>query len=156
LSNLTATTAWTPTSSDWGTVHMTNVTSAYWVSNFRFKFRFESDGGNNCYLDDINIYAGAPSNELVTAGLEELQLNDAKVYPNPADDELNVRFTAQTAQTVEVAVVDLFGQVIRTYMIKANEGDNLVLINTEELASGMYMVRLSQGTAAHTMQFVVK
>jgi hypothetical protein len=77
---------------DWQTVHMTNVTTSYWVNNFRFKFRFESDGGNNIYIDDINIYSGAPSDALVTVGLDEnLQLQNAVVFPNPAEDEVNLR-----------------------------------------------------------------
>lgn len=155
LSNLTATSSWTPAQTDWGTVHMTNVTSAYWVENFRFKFRFESDGGNNCYIDDINLYSGGPSDNLVI-GLEETELLNTEVFPNPADEELNVRFTAQTGQTVTVAVVDLLGNVLNSYTIQANEGDNLVLISTESLASGMYLIRLAQGTAGQTMQFVVK
>src|SRR5690606_4497062 len=45
LSTLTVGTAWSPSSeSDWTTIHMTNVTSSYFVSSFRCKFRFESDG----------------------------------------------------------------------------------------------------------------
>jgi hypothetical protein len=134
---------------------MTNVTSAYWVDNFRFKFRFESDGGNNIYIDDINLYSGGPSDNLVV-GLNETELANTQVFPNPADDELNVRFTALTGQTVTVSVVDLLGNVLSTYTIQANEGENLVMLSTESLASGMYLVRLSQGTSGQTMQFTVK
>jgi len=157
LSNTTATTAWTPTAADWGTVHMTNVTSAYWVQNFRFKFRFESDGGNNIFIDDINIYPGAPSNEIVTVGLNEAtQLQNAMVYPNPADEEVNVSFTALTGETVEVYVTDLMGNILSRHTIHANEGNNLVMLSTESLASGMYLIRLSEGAVAQTLQFVVK
>src|SRR5690606_31964793 len=60
-----ATTSWTPTAADWVTVHMTNVTNIYWNENFRFKFQFTAAGGNNVYVDDINIYAGPPSNDIV-------------------------------------------------------------------------------------------
>jgi len=31
-----------------------------------------------------------------------------------------------------------------------------VMVSTESLASGMYLVRLSQGTSGQTMQFTVK
>lgn len=156
LSNLTSTSAYTPAQADWQTVHMTNVTSAYWVENFRFKFRFEADGGNNCFIDDINIYAGAPSNEIVVGINDLAQLQNAMVFPNPADEEVNVSFSSPVGQNVQVAVTDLLGNVLSNYSIHANEGQNLVLISTQTLASGMYMVRLSQGTAAQTMQFVVK
>jgi plastocyanin len=155
LSNLTATSAWTPTVSDWGTVHMTNVTSAYWVENFRFKFRFESDGGNNVYIDDINIYGGAPSDNIVT-GINELQVQNAIVFPNPADNEVNVRFTALAGQSMQLYVTDLLGNKLQQHTINANEGDNLVLLSTENLAAGLYMIQLTEGTAVKTLQFVVK
>lgn len=155
LSNLTSSSAWTPTQADWGTVHMTNVTSAYWVENFRFKFRFESDGGNNVYIDDINIYSGAPSDNIVT-GIGELQVENAVVFPNPADNEVNVRFTALTGQTMQLYVTDLLGNKLQQHTINANQGDNLVLLSTEQLAAGLYMIQLTEGTAVKTMQFVVK
>lgn len=155
LSNLTSSSSWTPTQADWGTVHMTNVTSAYWIENFRFKFRFESDGGNNVYIDDINIYSGAPSNDIVT-GIGELQVENAIVFPNPADNEVNVRFTALTGQTMQLYVTDLLGNKLQQHTINANEGDNLVLLSTETLAAGLYMIQLTEGTAVKTMQFVVK
>ena len=155
LSSLTATSAWTPAAADWQTIHMTNVTSAYWVDNFRFKFRFESDGGNNIYLDDINIYAGAPSENVVLVGLDEQsQFQNAIVFPNPADNEVNVRFSVPTGQSVAVSVTDLMGNVLQKHVINANEGDNLVMLSTDMLASGMYMIRLNEGT--QTLQFVVR
>jgi PKD repeat protein len=157
LSNLTASSSWTPALADWQTVHMTNVTTSYWVNNFRFKFRFESDGGNNIYIDDINIYSGAPSDALVTVGLDEnLQLQNAVVFPNPAEDEVNLRFSAATGQTVKVYVTDLVGNVVSNYTIQANQGDNLVLISTESFAAGMYLIRLAETNASQTLQFVVK
>ncbi|MBI3240497.1 MAG: PKD domain-containing protein, partial [Flavobacteriia bacterium] len=122
LSNLTASSSWTPALADWQTVHMTNVTTSYWVNNFRFKFRFESDGGNNIYIDDINIYSGAPSDAIVVGLDEELQLQNAVVFPNPAEDEVNLRFSAATGQTVKVSVTDLVGNVVSHYTIQANQG----------------------------------
>ncbi|MES2556423.1 MAG: M43 family zinc metalloprotease [Bacteroidota bacterium] len=156
LSNTTASSAWTPALADWQTVHMTNVTVSYWVENFRFKFRFESDGGNNIYIDDINIYGGAPSETIVVGLDEELQLQNAVVFPNPAEDEVNLRFSAPTGQTVKVFVTDLLGNVVSHHTINANEGDNLVLISTESFAAGMYLIRLAEANASQTLQFVVK
>ena len=58
------------------------------------KFSFTGDGGNNLFLDDINFYRGSPSDNLVL-GLDELSsVNGLSLYPNPAANELNVKFTA--------------------------------------------------------------
>jgi len=155
LSNLTATSSWTPVAADWITVHMTNVTSGYWVDNFRFKFRFEGDAGNNIYIDDINIYAGAPSDAIVV-GLNEIQLQNAVVFPNPAEEEVNVRFSSKTGQTVTVYVTDLMGHILSQHTVQAAQGDNLVMLSTESFASGMYLIRLAEANASQTLQFVVK
>src|SRR5690606_31286660 len=41
--------------SDWKMLVLDNITPAERTSNFRIKFEFNSGGGNNIYLDDINI-----------------------------------------------------------------------------------------------------
>ena len=153
LSNEVITSNWTPALADWETVHMTNVTASFWESNFRFKFRFESDGGNNIFIDDINIYAGDPSDNIVLGTDENELFQNVNLYPNPADEEVNLRFTVAAGQTVTVAVTDLMGNVIQHHTINANQGTNLVLLSTNELAAGMYLVRLNEG---QTMSFVVK
>lgn len=157
LSPDVVTSAWTPSSiTDWTTVHMTNVTSSYWVNNFRYKFTFESDGGNNFYLDDINIYPGDPSDQIVV-GLEEFgQVENLSLYPNPADAELNVSFTVSNAQSITFEIIDITGKTIQANQINATEGSNLVMLNTNSLASGMYLLNIKSGDQIKTMQFVVK
>ena len=45
---------WSPTAADWQTETI-NLSPNYLVENLMFRFVFEADGGNNFYLDDINI-----------------------------------------------------------------------------------------------------
>jgi PKD repeat protein len=154
LSGTVVSSAWTPAASDFVTVHMTNVTSAFWNDHFQFKFQFESGDGNNIYLDDINIYEGDPSNTIVLGVNEADNLENAVVFPNPADDEVNVRFSSKGGQAVTLQITDLMGNVLQQQLIQAEEGSNLVLLTTRDLASGMYMVRLNGGAKA--LSFVVR
>lgn len=148
--------SWTPTPSDWTTVHMTNVTSLYWNENFRYKFEFTSNGGNNMYLDDINIYSGAPSDNLIVAGIDETAFTAVNLYPNPADEELNVSFQTTNNEKMTIVLTDLTGKIIQTNIIQANEGENLVMLNTSDFAKGVYFVNLISGTSRTTLQFVKK
>ena len=148
-------TSFTPSSSDdWQTVHLTNITSALWVDNFRYKFEFEAGGGNNMYIDNINIYQGAPQN----LGINEESefVNDLILYPNPANDELNVSFSVNSPENATVEIHDLTGKVTQSHFIKANEGSNLVMMDTSKLASGMYFMKLNVGNGQQTVQFIVK
>jgi len=153
----TATSAWTPTAADWITVHITNITSSYWTSDFRFRFEFKGGGGNNMYIDDINLYAGAPSDNIVLVGLEELtSVSGVTLYPNPADAEVNVKFNAATNQDMKVVVTDITGKIIQQHDVHAAQGENVVFLSTEMLASGSYFVKLSDGTSFTTLPFIVK
>jgi PKD repeat protein len=157
LSSLTSTTSWSPASiSDWVTVHMTNVTSTYWVDNFRYKFRFESDGGNNFYLDNINIYPGSPSDNLVVGIAEEGEFADLALYPNPVDAEVNLRFTVSNAQQMVIIVNDITGKHVKDVLVNAAAGTNLVMMDTNELSSGSYFMTISNGDIAQTMKFVIQ
>jgi PKD repeat protein len=147
--------AFIPTASDWKTVHMTNITTSYFSPSFKFKFAYESSGGNNVYLDDINLYRGAPSNEVVlsTSTLSS-NIKAMNVYPNPAGSELNVSFSAMNSRTFSVQIIDVVGKIIATYQVNANEGMNEVLIDTDHIERGSYFVRVSDNITSKTMQFV--
>jgi PKD repeat protein len=155
LSPLIETTSWTPTSQDdWVTVHMTNITSTFWVDNVCFRFQFESDGGNNFYLDDINIYPGDPQDNLSIE--QNTVFSDFNVYPNPTEGELNIQFTSENSADYTLELVNMLGQVVESALIKANPGSNLVLMNTEELRSGVYVLRMNTGNSQIIRQVVVK
>ena len=158
LSTLTATSSWKPSSqADWVTVHVTNVTSNYFSQNFKFKFRFEGEGGNNFYLDDINLYAGAPSNEIVL-GINEFNesINDISLYPNPTDGELNVSFSASKNKDMQFQVLDITGKIIQNNVVNAVQGSNLVLLDTRIFAAGSYFLKIMSDDHFKTLPFVIK
>ncbi|MGV3612720.1 MAG: M43 family zinc metalloprotease [Fluviicola sp.] len=153
----TATTAWTPTAGDWVTVHVTNITSSYWNDNFRCKFQLTAGGGNNLFIDDINIYSGAPSETPVTAGLADLEtVANINLFPNPADNEIQVSFSSQTANEMTFYVTDLTGKRLQQHVIHASEGNNQVYIATENLSAGTYLIQMVDGTSQKTLTFVKK
>ena len=158
LSTLTATSSWKPTSqADWVTVHVTNVTSNYFSQNFKFKFRFEGEGGNNFYLDDINLYAGSSSNEIVL-GINEFNesINDISLYPNPTDGELNVSFSASKNNDMQFQVLDITGKIIQNNVVNAVQGSNLVLLDTQIFAAGSYFLKIMSDDHFKTLPFVIK
>ncbi len=157
LSALTSTTSWKPSAqSDWVTVHMTNVTSNYFTDKFRVRFRFEGEGGNNIYLDDINLYDGSPSNEIVTGIMEQVFLSQLEMYPNPSDEELNVSFNLPSADELTISIVDLSGKSVQKHLIKAKTGKNLAMLNTQELAAGMYQLLIQSSNGQKSLPFIVK
>ncbi len=155
LSSIALATAWKPSSqADWATVHMTNVTNNYFEQNFRVKFRFEGEGGNNFYLDDINLYSGSPSNTIVLGVNEDQNLNNITLYPNPVQDELSVEYTATSASELTVSIVDMAGKLIQAHRIQSNVGQNIIMMDTKELAAGKYTLLLQGNSGKTTLPFI--
>lgn len=156
LSDLISTSSWTPSSaSDWTTVHMTNVTSSYFTGDFRMKFTFESNEGNNFYLDDINIYQGQPSEEIITVGLEESAVSSISIYPVPADEELNIAYTAVNSGVTEVIVQDLSGKQVFQRAVQSAGGKNLIVIDSASFSAGIYFVTLRSGEISYTKKVII-
>jgi hypothetical protein len=78
------------------------------------------------------------------------------MFPNPADDELNVSFDLPNTDDLTILMVDLSGKIIQKHLVKAKEGKNLVMMNTQELAAGMYQLRIVTSNGQKTLPFIVK
>jgi PKD repeat protein len=155
LGSIALATSWKPSSqADWATVHMTNVTSNYFEQNFRVKFRFEGEGGNNFYLDDINLYGGSPSNTIVLGVNEDQNLNNITLYPNPVQDELSVEYSATSASEITVSIVDMAGKHLQAHRIQSNAGQNIIMMDTKELAAGKYTLLLQGNSGKTTLPFI--
>jgi hypothetical protein len=156
LSSIAQNSSWSPSSiDDWTTVHVTNITSQYFVDNFRYKFRFEGESGNNFYLDNINVYYGDPSELLDITDIQN-NVSGLSIYPNPTDDELNVSFNVSTSQISTMSITDVTGKQVYTTDIQAAPGSNLVMMETTGFAPGMYFLNVQVGSAQQTLQFIVK
>jgi PKD repeat protein len=156
LSALTSSSTWAPSAkSDWTTIHMTNVNDAYWVNNFRYKFRFEGNGGNNIFLDDINIYYGAPSDNLVLGVSEMDEIVDLNLYPNPSQGEINLYFSIKEPQKTLVKISDFSGKQIDYQLINSESGANLVVFDTHKFASGIYLMTISTPGGQKVLHFTV-
>ena len=154
LSSEVSTSFWEPSSQeDWTTIHMGNVFSDYFVDNFRMRFKFEGEGGNNFYLDDINLYEGSSSDDIIV-GLNEMREDfNMNLYPNPSDSDVSVVFDLKNAQKMYAQIIDVRGKLIETMIIYANEGNNNLILDTKGLSQGSYTIKLSGETSASSMPF---
>ena len=69
-----------------------------------------------------------------------------EVFPNPTADELRVRFQAKTGDGVTIRLHSVSGNVVKTSIITANEGQNEHTLRLDTLPTGVYIVEtLIQG-----------
>jgi hypothetical protein len=121
--------------------------TSYSLSHFEtgkpsLALRFEMANGSlaNGDLSNIESYLnGNPASSIVTeltTGLDELNNNKIKVYPNPANDVLFV----EVSETVDIQLQDMNG---RTVFMKARINANEKLeIDVTKLVNGIYLMRI--------------
>jgi PKD repeat protein len=133
----TSNSAFTPSSqSQWEEVSV-NLSSFAAQDNVLIKFEATSDGGNNLYIDDINLTGPVGVEEVISE-------NDFSVYPNPSDNTVFVNFTLNNDDNVELTLNDVTGKTVTTITnSKLNKGPHSLVINKNELnASGIYFLNL--------------
>ncbi len=81
-------------------------------------------------------------------------LNDLKVYPNPAAAELTLALNSTGAQEVELSLLGLSGQVIRSRQTTLSAGPNAIRIPVQDLTPGLYMAQLRTANGLRTVKFV--
>jgi PKD repeat protein len=149
-------TSWVPsTQDDWKTWHVTNINSNFFTDNVMFKFEFKAGGGNNIYLDDINIYLGN-SEPLNIDNYSIEQVTDVVLYPNPAEGEMAVELSLVAATALRVRISDLSGKEIEAHQIQAQSGQNVILMDVAHLAQGLYLLEITGAGAAVVKQFTKK
>jgi hypothetical protein len=68
-----------------------------------------------------------------------------KAFPSPVSNELTVQYSAEQNGNLTLKVVDIFGRLILSKDITANEGGNVSKLNLENVATGAYILLLSDG-----------
>ncbi len=141
-----------PTSLQWEETVVTNVTSFFFSPEFRLKFEFNSDGGNNIFLDDINITG--------TVGIIHIDKDyfNLSVYPNPSNGtDTRITFDLDALQKYSLNVIDPLGKNVMTLANGVNgTGHQTFDLNKNQLASGLYFIRLQIGDQIITERLIIQ
>lgn len=86
---------------------------------------------------------------LSTPSFELLQ--GIKLYPNPANDILNIAVADNSQTPDSYTIYNSLGQVIERVAVVS---ENNLKVNTSNYASGIYIIRLTKDNQTKTLQFV--
>ena len=140
----------TPTASDWKTIVIgPGSFSNYLVSDFRFKFKFVNGGGNDLYIDDINLSGSVSINQ-------SEKVFNFSVYPNPVLDKLIISFSSLTNLTDPfLEILDGAGRIINsTYLNNLSKGENNLEISSSNLESGWYIIKITSNEKSFATKFL--
>ena len=87
-------------------------------------------------------------------------LNSSKfsliIYPNPNSGQYQLSYSLEKHERVTVKMYDLTGRMIYTQLVSGSEGENTISMNQTQLAKGVYIVELSNGTEREMKKLVIE
>ncbi len=107
-------------------------------------------------LSEETIFTTLPENDTIEDHVNEYLLNSIKLYPNPANEYVDVQCTMNNVQLKGVEVIDIYGKVVRTVVGANNYSPLQTRINISGLAGGIYFVRVTTDKGMVMKKFVKK
>lgn len=106
---------------------------------------------DNAYVDEVVF------SPLSQQSLDEFVNNsdNLSVYPNPFNGQLTVKFNIDAKETVNVQISDMFGKLIESKAWPVDMGTNILTLDLENYASGMYIVKVTSSNG-FAMQKLIK
>ena len=94
-------------------------------------------------------YASVPENSTTIA-------TKVSMYPNPAQGQATVSFEVKGNDMVSYQVYDLQGRMVKSQTLgRYTDGSYEFNVNLEDLSSGTYIMRVSQGNSSSCTKFLV-
>jgi PKD repeat protein len=145
------TSAFTPQNqSDWKTKTI-DISSVVGIQNAMVKFEFTGNGGNNVYLDDINISS-------TSSGISKAELADnlsLNVIPNPSNGHAELTFNLLKTDNVNAEIMDIVGRTVRSLVKEQafDEGEHRVSI--DNINAGVYFIKLTVGSQQFIQKMII-
>jgi len=78
------------------------------------------------------------------------------IFPNPVQDELHYSYSLiEPSSAMDVTVTSASGQVIIKETVRGKEGRNHGILNVQELAAGIYFLKMNTDVGKETVKFSV-
>ncbi len=131
-------------------------------ANTQLRFRCDASGNSDwVYIDDVVISGCANGNnrneeevEIFAEEIAKVSISGMNLFPNPANNYLNVEYTSTDIADVQLFVIDMTGKVIQQRIINETIGEQRVQLDINQLSSGFYFVQLVAEDTVMSMKFV--
>jgi len=89
-------------------------------------------------------------------GTDTYNLDSFSLWPNPAGSTANVKFNSESSGNINVSLFDLNGRTVQSEKFEGTGGLFTKSLNVENLASGVYIVKVSQGDRQSVARLIKK
>ncbi len=178
ITKTTAVANWTPPSCSsngyWLTLNQltpswSQVLNVFIQPNTHFTFsslipgtQYEWLLGTVCHIDLETHTFGADNRHNFTTlnaretGENGLLQSNFNVFPNPANNNVNVTFSTDKSEPFTIRMMDVTGRVVLDFNSISVEGDNQYELDLSSIAKGIYIVSLSKADGVLQTKLVVQ
>jgi len=123
----------------------------------KVKFRFVFHSNGTIQKDGFAIDRFYLDPYYVVTGLEETNSisNNLVLYPNPAKNNVTVSFNNMNSGIYEMTIEDVKGQKVVNDLISVSNGNTSKVIDVSQFESGVYFVKVVNGSSIITKKLVV-
>ncbi|ANF50757.1 hypothetical protein A0O34_09600 [Chryseobacterium glaciei] len=105
-------------------------------------------------IDGVNRIPVCTNGTLATKDIET-STNDFVIYPNPASQNINVKFKSDEKE-VKVEIIDAKGSIISSKKINSSNGGFDEKLSVENLSNGVYFIKINGAKKSLSKTFIKK
>ena len=109
------------------------------------------DEGDNVFVDNIGLYGSMVG----TDELVEIPFDIINIYPNPANNVLNLEYISNKEGMVEIIITSSIGQQVYRAESNVTEGKTVRSIDVSKLPKGLYLVNINTANGVTTQKLMV-
>ena len=103
--------------------------------------------------NNITLSSSFLQSVTVTAMREPMDISvEVTVFPNPATEEINIRFESPVEGRIRLSLIDSQGRLVNTGVIEQGESEKN--INLKDMTQGVYYLRLYKGEIVNVYKLV--
>ena len=118
----------------------TSNTNSYTITGLTGHTTYEIQVQANCGDGNVSDWSSTITVQTTNVGIENWLENNVTLFPNPANEVVNVQCTMYNVQvgTVEIHVLDAYGKLVNVVRVQPDE---TVQIDLSRYARGVYFVK---------------
>ncbi|MCB9223796.1 MAG: T9SS type A sorting domain-containing protein [Crocinitomicaceae bacterium] len=114
------------------------------------------DYGGQAFFDRISPMVRARVNAAEVSIEENEIVESFSVYPNPANDQINIAMTLDNAPNTVINVLDITGKVIKRVDLGLVNGDKTMSISLDNVTTGVYFIEMINDNGRMVKKFTKK
>ena len=105
---------------------------------------------SSAFADTVQVNKTTGINSISVPAIDAMN-----IIPNPSSGLTNIILNATTESTVNLSVYDMTGRLVATlYNGVLEAGEKTIVFNTDNITSGIYLIKATDGNSAMQKRFV--